>query len=155
MNWLLGEYEVAIDSKGRFLLPSGFKKQLTEGAGDRFVINRGFEKCLVLYPLESWKRVMDKVDKLNVFNPKARKVKRLLMNGANFVEPDGAGRLNLPKPLLEYAGITKDMVVSVQNDVVELWDKGTYRDYLGDNTEDLSELAAEVLGGDFTDTENL
>ncbi len=156
MSSFLGEYEVAVDAKGRFLLPSGFRKQLADGAGERFVINRGFENCLSMFTVESWAALEAKVNKLNDFNPKVREFKRLFMNGANFVDVDNAGRILLPKQLQEYAGIKKDMVFSAQGNKIELWDKDTYYKYINDHAAGFSDLAAEVAGSGFTNPfENL
>ncbi len=149
MTSFLGEYEVAIDAKGRFLLPSGFRKQLPEGDADRFVVNRGFENCLTLYPTKSWNVLAEKINRLNDFNPKVRDFKRLFLNGATMVDVDSAGRLLLPKPLQEYAGIKKDMVFSAQGNKVELWDKDTYYDYIRKQSVNFSDLASEVAGSDF------
>lgn len=151
----LGEYEVAIDAKGRFLVPSGFRKQLPEGEGDRFVVNRGFESCLTLYPMSVWNALAEKINKLNDFNPKARDFKRLFLNGASIVELDSAGRILLPKPLQEFAGIKKDMVFSAQGNKVELWDKDTYYNYIRSKAGDYSSLASEVAGGDFNPFESI
>jgi len=149
MTGFLGEYEVAIDAKGRFLVPSGFRKQLQEEASVSFVINRGFESCLTLYPVESWNVLAEKINKLNDFNPKVRDFKRLFLNGATMVDVDSAGRILLPKPLQEYAGIKKDMVFSAQGNKVELWDKDTYYNYIRQQSANFSDLAAEVAGGGF------
>lgn len=149
MTSFLGEYEVAIDAKGRFLVPSGFRKQLPEGSAERFVINRGFENCLSLYPVSNWNALAEKINKLNDFNPKVRDFKRLFLNGATMVDVDSAGRILLPKPLQEYAGIKKDMVFSAQGNKVELWDKDTYYNYIRQQSANFSDLAAEVAGGDF------
>ncbi len=149
MTDLLGEYEVAVDAKGRFLVPAGFRKQLPEGDGACFVINRGFENCLTLYPIVNWKKLAEKINRLNDFNEKVRKFKRLFLNGATNVDIDSAGRLLLPKPLQEYAGIKKDMVFSAQGSKVELWDKDTYYKYINNAADGFSDLAAEVAGGDF------
>jgi len=151
----LGEYEIAIDAKGRFLVPSGFRKQLPEGESERFVVNRGFESCLTLYPMSVWNVLADKINKLNDFNPKARDFKRLFLNGATIVELDSAGRLLLPKPLQEFAGIKKEMIFSAQGNKVELWDKDTYHSYIRSKAGDYSSLAAEVAGGDFNPFENM
>lgn len=149
MTGFLGEYEVAIDAKGRFLLPSGFRKQLPEDASARFVINRGFEQCLTVYTMESWSAISQRLSSLNDFNPKVREFKRLFLNGATIVELDSAGRINLPKALVAHAGITKDAVFTAQGDKMELWDAATYREYLEKSKADFSDLAAEVAGGDF------
>lgn len=148
MHHFIGEYEVAIDAKGRFLLPAGFRKQLPEGAGDRFIINRGFENCLTVYPMDTWNALSEKINKLNDFNPKVREFKRLFLNGANIIEIDSAGRMLLSKPQMEYAGIRKDMVLSAQGNKVELWDKDTYYEYLRARSGSFSSLAEEVAGGE-------
>jgi len=150
----LGEYEVAIDAKGRFLVPAGFRKQLPEGAAESFVVNRGFEGCLAVYPMETWKALAARLAKLNDFNPKVREFKRLFLNGATPVELDSAGRMNLPKALMAHAGLTKDAVFTAQSDKMELWDAQTYRDYLKRGEAGYAELAAEVAGADFFDPFN-
>lgn len=149
MTSLLGEYEISLDAKGRFLIPSGFRKQLPEGAGERFVINRGFENCLTLYTMDSWTTLAEKINKLNDFNPKVREFKRLFLNGANIVDVDSADRLLLPKQLQEYAGVKKDIIFSAQGNKVEIWDKDTYYKYINEHAASFSDLAAEVAGGDF------
>lgn len=149
MTSFLGEYEVAIDAKGRFMLPSGFRKQLPEGEAERFVVNRGFENCLSLYPINSWNALSEKINRLNDFNPKVREFKRLFQNGAIMIEVDSAGRILLPKSLQEHAGIKKDMVLSAQGNKVELWDKDAYFNYIRQHSGNFSNLAAEVAGGDF------
>lgn len=146
---LLGEHELSLDAKGRFLLPSAFRKQLPEGSGERFVINRGFEQCLTLYPEDSWNDTAQKVYKLNDFNPKVREFKRLFLNGASFVDVDSAGRLNVPKQLLAHAGIEKEIVFIAQGNKVELWDKDTYYEYMKQRSASFSDLAAEVAGEGF------
>lgn len=144
---LLGEYEISLDSKGRFLLPSSFRKQLPEGEGERFVLNRGFENCLTLYPLETWNTIAAQVDGLSDFKPKVREFKRLFRNGASFVDVDSAGRVLVPKMLLEHAGIKKEMVFTAQGNKVELWDKDTYYAYINEHKDNFSDLAEEVTGG--------
>lgn len=146
MSNFLGEYEVAIDAKGRFLLPSGFRKQLPEGNEGRFVVNRGMEKCLTLYTIEVWNPIAKKINKMNDLVAEIRDFKRLFMNGASPVDLDSADRLLIPKQLLEYAGIKKenDMIIAAQGNKVELWDKDTYYEYLRQNAMKFSALAATV-----------
>lgn len=151
----LGEYEVAIDSKGRFLLPAGFRKQLAEGTGDKFVINRGFENCLTLYTMDVWNALSDKINKLNDFKPNVREFKRLFLNGATMIEADSADRLNLPKQLMEYAGIKKEAVLIAQGNKLELWDKDTYYNYLRQNAVNFSRLAEDVANDFGNPFENL
>lgn len=151
---LLGEYEISLDSKGRFLLPSSFRKQLPEGSGERFVINRGFENCLTLYPLDTWNEIAAQVDKMSDFKPKVREFKRLFRNGASFVDVDSAGRVLVPKILLEHTGIKKDIVFTAQGNKVELWDKDTYYAYINEHKDNFSDLAEEVTRGSVNPLDN-
>jgi MraZ protein len=139
----LGEYEVAFDAKGRFLLPSAIRKQMPEGAG-QFVVKRDFETCLTIYPLETWTAISEKINKLNDLKPNVREFKRLFLNGATVVELDSADRMLVPKPLQEYAGIKKDSVLAAQGNKLELWDKDTYYNYLREKAANMSRLAEEV-----------
>lgn len=143
----LGEYEATIDSKGRFLLPGGLKKQLPEG-DNRFVISRGFEKCLVLYPMQSWKPLMEQIMELNDFDPKVRDFKRKFLGGATEVELDSAGRLLMPPSLKEHASLSKDIILAANGNKIEIWDSGKYKQFFEDfSAEDFSNLANEVMGG--------
>jgi MraZ protein len=99
MVGFLGEYEATLDSKSRFLLPVGFKKQLPEEGSAQFVINRGFEKCLSLYPMKSWEPIFAKISQLNDFDPEVRQFRRYFLNGATMAELDSAGRLLIPQNL--------------------------------------------------------
>jgi MraZ protein len=147
MKGFLGEYEATLDAKGRFLLPAGLKKQLPENAMP-FVINRGFEKCLTLYPQTSWEPIYAQISKLNDFDPKVREFRRFFMNGATEVEPDTAGRLLLPPNLKEYAGLSKDIVLVSAVDKIEVWDSATYKKFFESFSADsFSSLAQQVMGG--------
>ncbi len=147
MTGFLGEFEATVDAKGRFLLPAGFKKQLAEGDGEKFVINRGFEKCLSLYPLSSWKPIAEKVNALNDFDPKVRQFKRYFLNGATMVEPDSAGRLLLPPTLKEYAALQKDIVLVPAGNKMEIWDSAKYKEFFDSfSPESFSDLASLVMG---------
>ena len=107
MIGFLGEYEATIDTKGRFLLPAGLKKQLPGDDDAEFVINRGFEKCLTLYPSKNWKPIFTEISKLNDFDPKVREFRRYFLNGATTLELDSAGRLLLPPNLKEDSWLRK------------------------------------------------
>jgi MraZ protein len=149
MIGFIGEYEATLDAKGRFLFPSGFKKQLPESGAESFVLNRGFEKCLSLYTAKSWKPIFSDLSNLNDFDPKVRQFKRYFLNGATMVEPDGAGRLLLPKNLMEYASLEKDIVLVSAIDKIEIWDKIKYQQFFETfSPEAFSDLAKEVMTGD-------
>jgi transcriptional regulator MraZ len=142
----LGEYEATLDPKGRFLLPAGFKRQIPDGESTRFVINRGFEKCLTLYPMKSWQPLYDQISTLNDFDPKVREFRRFFLNGAIMVEPDAAGRLLLPQNLKDYAGLGKDIVLAAAVNKIEIWDKEQYQKFFESySPDDFSSLAQSVM----------
>ena len=152
MTGFLGEFEATLDAKGRFLLPAGFKKQLPEEEISRFVINRGFEKCLALYPMMTWEPLFTKVNGLNEFDPKQREFRRAFLNGATYVEPDTAGRILLPPNLKLYAGLGKDIVLMATGDKIEIWDSNKYKQFFDTISSDtLSDLGNKVLGGGKSD----
>ena len=148
MIGFLGEYVSTIDSKGRFLLPAGFKKQLPQEGGELFVINRGFEKCLTLYPMSSWEPIFSEISKLNDFDPKVREFRRYFLNGATTLELDSAGRLLLPPNLRSHAGLEKDIVLASAVDKIEIWSKENYDKFFESySPNDFSTLAQQVMGG--------
>ena len=146
MQQLLGEYECKIDPKGRLRMPSGLIAQLGRGGGLTFVINRGFEKCLMLYPMDVWDRISNEVNQLNQYVRKNRDFVRYFYRGANQVELDTADRLLITKRLMEWAGIDKDVILSAYNDRIEVWAKEEYDRMLDSEPDDFSDLAEEVLG---------
>ncbi len=149
MIGFIGEYESTLDPKGRFLLPSGFKKQLPDSGSETFVINRNFEKCLSLYPIKSWKPIFSDISALNDFDPKVRQFRRYFLNGATQVELDSANRLLIPKNLMEYAGLEKDIVLVSAVNKIEIWDKIKYQQFFDTfSPEAFSNLANEVMGGE-------
>ncbi|MFI5156127.1 MAG: division/cell wall cluster transcriptional repressor MraZ [Chitinophagales bacterium] len=146
MIGFLGEYEATIDSKGRFLLPAGFKKQMADETKTQFVINRGFEKCLSLYPMESWEPIFSEISKLNDFDPKVRSFRRYFLNGATLTELDSAGRLLVPPNLKEHAGLEKDIVLIAAVNKIEIWDKLKYQQFFESfSPESFSSLANDVM----------
>ncbi len=148
MTGFLGEFEATLDAKGRFLLPAGFKKQLPEGEASRFVINRGFERCLALYPMKTWEPLFNKINGLNEFDPRQREFRRAFLNGATYVEPDTAGRILLPPSLKVYAELQKDIVLMATGDKLEIWDSNKYKQFFDSISSDaLSDLGNQVLGG--------
>ncbi len=146
MTGFLGEFEATLDAKGRFLLPVGFKKQLGEEANSSFVINRGFEKCLTLYPMKSWEPLFADISKLNDFDPKVREFRRNFLNGATIVELDSAGRILVPPNLKEHADLQKDIVLVAAVNKLEIWDSNKYKQLFDSfSAENFSNLADEVM----------
>lgn len=143
---LIGEFECRLDDKSRVILPSGLKKQISTEAQDRFVINRGFENCLVLYPMNEWKGISEEINRLNLYNRKNRDFARYFYRGATELTLDNASRLLLPKSLLSYAGIVRDVVLFAFSNRIEVWARDRYEKLMTDEPADFSLLAEEVMG---------
>ena len=144
---LIGTYECKADVKGRLMMPAPLKKQLAPVMSGGFVIKRAvFQPCLEIYPMDQWNTLMDKVSKLNRFNRKNVDFIRRFTAGVKTVEMDAAGRLNIPKDLALFAGITKQVVLSSAINIVELWDKKAYEEAINDAAKDFADLAEEVMG---------
>ena len=142
----LGEHEIKIDAKGRMRLPGSLKQQMSPAAKGRFVINRGFETCLEVYPLDVWEKVRAKIEKLNQFKKKERAFIRYFLRGATELTLDGADRLNLPKHLLEYADIKGAAILTPGKNTLELWNKDKYESELAMDSDSFADLAEDVLG---------
>lgn len=146
MNSIIGTYECKIDTKGRLLVPALLKKQLPAIA-DGFVLKRSvFESCLELWPMEEWNKMMLKINSLNPFVKKNNDFIRKFMAGVKMVEIDDAGRLLVAKDLIEFASISKEIVLSSKVNIIEIWDKNAYEDKLNNDDFDFGELAEEVMG---------
>ncbi len=113
----LGEYEHSIDDKGRLAVPARFREQLGEG----IVITRGFEHCLMGFPLAYFERLASQVSSLSIGNTEARDMRRLLFSGASDSPLDKQGRINIPPNLREYAGLSDTVVIAGMNTHFEIW----------------------------------
>jgi len=149
---LIGTYECKADAKGRLMLPVAFKKQLSPILQEGFVLKRAvFQNCLELYPMQEWNLLMQKMNKLNRFKKKNNDFIRRFTAGVKMVEIDATGRLLIPKDLISFAGIKKDLVLSSAVNIIEIWDKDQYEQVIDDATVDFAELAEEVMGFDEED----
>ncbi|MFN5636930.1 MAG: division/cell wall cluster transcriptional repressor MraZ [Flavobacteriales bacterium] len=146
MAGLVGEFEVRLDVKGRFLFPSGLRKQLPGGSQRDFMLNKGFEDCLTLYPLPEWEKISEKLGKINLFNPKNRMFYRLFHQGAKQVSLDNAGRLLVPVAHMDRVGLHAEVMLIAYNDRIEIWDKQKYFSMIEGNMADFAQLANEVMG---------
>ncbi|MEM0999361.1 MAG: division/cell wall cluster transcriptional repressor MraZ [Bacteroidota bacterium] len=146
MRPIFGEYECKIDSKGRFVLPSGLRKQLPGDQQKEFVINRGLDECLVLYPIQIWERELKRIHSRNQYVAKNRAFARKFMNGATPVDIDSAGRVLVPKRLTGHAKLTKELVLVASFDRIEIWDKQVYDEWQTDEQWDMETLSEEVMG---------
>ena len=152
MHTLIGTYECKADAKGRLMLPVALKKQLVSSLAKGFVLKRAvFQPCLELYPLEEWEALMQKVNKLNRFKKKNNDFIRRFTAGVKAIVLDVSGRLLIPKDLIGFAGIKKEIVVSSAVNIVEIWDKAQYERAIDDAASDFASLAEDVMGQDDAD----
>lgn len=154
MYTFTGEYEVKVDAKGRIRLPSALLKQLGEGALN-FVVNRGFEKHLMLYPSDVWEKKTTEINQLNIYNTRQRQAIRYFYRGATKVSTDAAERVLLPKSLVEYAGIDSEVVLFAYHEQIEIWSKSAYEEMLNSEPENFSDIADEIFGSSNSDLDNL
>ncbi len=148
MDTLIGTYECKTDAKSRVMLPVGLKKQLENVMSEGFVLKRSvFQACLELYPMAEWNKVMAQVGKLNRFVKKNNDFVRLFTAGVKKVELDASGRLLLPKDLLVYSKIKKEVVLSSAVSIIEIWDKDLYEGAIEGAVEGFADLAEQVMGG--------
>ena len=141
----VGEYTCKADNKCRVVVPSSFRKVMATQT--IFVLRRNvFEKCIDLYPLDEWERMMEQVNgRLNRFNPTHVAFLREFCRGTQEVEMDSNGRILLPRKMLDEVGIEKEMVLSAQNAMIQIWDIKTY-EQVALNPMELEKLADEILG---------
>ncbi|MGV8877826.1 MAG: division/cell wall cluster transcriptional repressor MraZ [Sphingobacteriaceae bacterium] len=147
MSNFLGEFDCKLDAKGRMMIPAGLKKQLPEAEHEGLVINRGFERHLVIYSRADWNKIVEDLAKLNQYEKKTRDFIRYFTRGASELTLDAANRVLLPKALLEYAGVGTEIVLSCQVNKIELWSREAYDAQLDNEPENFANLAEEVMGG--------
>jgi MraZ protein len=152
VNTLIGTYECKVDAKGRLMLPVAFKKQLASVTEKGFVLKRAvFQPCLELYPMQEWESMMQNINKLNRFKKKNNDFIRRFTAGVKSIDLDVSGRLLVPKDLVGFAGITKEIVVTSAVNIIEIWDKDKYEKAIDDAANDFADLAEDVMGQDDAD----
>ncbi|KGO88772.1 division/cell wall cluster transcriptional repressor MraZ [Flavobacterium suncheonense] len=146
MTNIIGTYECKIDAKGRLMVPAPLKKQLPS-LDDGFVLKRSvFDKCVELWPKAEWDIMMQKINGLNRFVKKNNDFIRKFMAGVKMVEIDDAGRLLITKDLIDFAGISKDLVLTSKVNIIEIWDKDLYEQSISGDDVDFADLAEQVMG---------
>ena len=144
---IIGTYECKADAKGRVMLPVALKKQLRHVVKDGFVIKRSvFNTCLEIHPMSEWKKIVDQVNQLNRFVKKNNDFIRSYMSGLKIVNADSSSRILIPKDLLEFAGLEKQIVLSSSVNIIEVWDKNEYEKSVSKSLKKFGDLAEEVMG---------
>lgn len=115
----LGKHIHTVDNKGRMIVPAGFREDL----GDQFVISRGLDTCITIYPKERWTQMTERLQSLSTLNKKVREIIRYIIGSASIMECDKQGRILIPAHLREAAQIKKEAVVIGTGDKIEIWSK--------------------------------
>lgn len=137
----LGEFVHTIDEKGRLTIPAKFRAGLEDG----LVITRGIDRCLVVYPMEEWERLAEKVSALPMTDRSARAFRRLVFASASDAIPDKNGRVLIPPSLREYAALDGEVIVTGLNTYVEVWGPaawGEEREHVEGDSGNIEEWAA-------------
>jgi MraZ protein len=145
MSSFKGSYEYSVDNKGRVNIPARLRKYVSPEANDTFVITRGYEKCLFVYPLDEWNKLEQSIRDLTPTNPKHRYFMRTLLEQATESQLDGQSRISIPRDLLRLAGIENDVLILGVLERLELWSPEIYKEYQKSQEESYESVAQSVL----------
>lgn len=145
MSSFKGSYSYSVDSKGRINIPAKLRKYISPDANDTFVVTRGFEKCLVLYPLDEWNTLEGSVRELSPSNAQHRFITRALLQYATETQLDGQSRITIPKELLQFAGIEDQVLIVGVLERIEVWNPKEYDVYMKSQTDSYENVAQTVL----------
>ena len=140
ISMFIGEYHHNLDDKGRLTIPSKLRYELKED----FILTRGLDKCLFIYPKDEWENVIEKYKELPNTRD-ARNYKRFLLSGATTCDVDKQGRINIPTPLSAYANLSKECVIIGVGERLEVWDKESWDNFVNDNEDNFSDLADKLF----------
>ena len=142
----MGEYSHNIDAKGRMIVPSKFREQL----GDEFVVTKGLDGCLFVYPNEEWQNIEEKFRNVPLTSKDARKFSRFFFAGATTCEVDKQGRILIPSVLREFASLQKDVVFVGVGSRIEIWSKESWNDSISNYDDNMDEVAENMDSLGFT-----
>lgn len=137
----MGEYQHTLDDKGRMTVPGKFR----DGLGNAFVVTRGIDRCLFVYPRPEWEILESKLKALPFTRSDARSFVRFFFSGATECELDKQGRVLLPATLRDYAGIAKDCVVLGVSNRVEIWSQSVWSQYAEEAAGSFAEIAENLV----------
>jgi MraZ protein len=141
----MGEYQHTIDEKGRIIVPAKFREAL----GPTFVVTRGLDQCIFVYPMEEWTILEQKLKSLPMMKADARAFTRFFFSGAAECELDKQGRVNIPNTLVEHAKLSKDCVVLGVSNRVEIWSKDVWESYFQASEDSFNEIAEKLVDFNF------
>ena len=136
----MGQYNHTIDSKGRIIIPA----KLRDNLGEDFIVTRGLDGCLFIYPKDEWQNIIHKYKELPDTKNR-RHFMRIFLSGATTCEYDKQGRINIPGPLVEYAALLKDCIIIGVDERLEVWSKERWDNFINENEENLSDIADDLF----------
>jgi MraZ protein len=145
MSSFKGSYSYSVDSKGRINIPAKLRKYVSPEANDTFVVTRGFEKCLFLYPLDEWNTLEGSIRGLSPSNSQHRFITRTLLQYATEAQLDGQSRITIPKELLQFSGIEDQVLIVGVLERIEVWNPKEYEAYMSLQTDSYENVAQSVL----------
>lgn len=137
----IGEHHHTIDEKGRLIIPSKYRDDLSE----KFIITRGIENCLFAYSIEQWTKINNKLESLPFTKKDARQFTRFFLSGATLAEFDKQGRVNIPQPLIDYANLEKECVIIGAGDRFEIWSKNDWDNFFDSAKDNMSDIAENLF----------
>ncbi len=140
-----GQAEHSVDSKGRVAIPAKMRNAMSPEAKETFTITRGFEECIFLYPMDRWSSIEEEIGELNMYNREARDFVRIIMMWADEDSLDGQGRISIPNPLREFAGLDGSALILGAFDHIEIWNPEQFDGYLNEQPADYETLAERVM----------
>lgn len=145
----VGSFKYSIDTKGRIALPAKLRKYVNPEANDTFILTRDAAKCIVIYPMDIWKKLAaEKLDRLNQFDPKEAMFIRMFLQEAAEDNLDSQSRLLIPKNLIEYAEIQNEVFILGAMNKIEVWNPDVYESYIKENLQSYEEIAKDVMKRD-------
>jgi len=145
MSSFKGRYSYSVDNKGRVALPAKLRKSVSPAANDTFIITRGFEQCLFLYPQDEWNRLEDSIRNLSPSNPQHRFLVRTLLQWSSDCQLDNQARISVPQDLLKFAGLENEVLILGVLERIEIWNPRVYEEYMNNQPATYETVAEAVL----------
>jgi MraZ protein len=140
LKMLLGDHKRAIDTKGRIILP----REMRQEFGTGLIATKGLDKCLLLYPVDEWRKLVERIQEMPAGSEATRRFSRLFFSSATHLMPDGQGRILIPPTLREMAGLSKEVVIVGVSNKAEIWDPKRWEEYKRESSEQYDESASEI-----------
>ncbi len=145
MSSFKGRFSYSVDNKGRLALPAKLRKNVSPSSNDTFIVTRGFEQCLFVYPQDEWAKVEDSIRSLSPSIPQHRFFVRTLLQWAVDGQLDSQARLSIPQDLLKFAAIENEVLIIGVLERIELWNPKIYEEYMNNQPATYETVAEAVL----------